>query len=289
MSHTSRHITLDSIPGMAGMLFKAATIRKKVQPEPDFQPLTVTARGIRADTKKLGKFRDVCGDSSSSTLPLTYPHIMAFALHMQLMLEPECPFTPMGAVHVRNRIRQQRAIRVGEVLDFEVRFGDAQRVSKGYELSIITEVSVAGEIVWDDLSVMLIRKGGTGEKKDSKPTTDAPQYRESVQWQLAANKGRQYAAASGDYNPIHLYPLSAKLMGFKRQIMHGMWSKSRVVAELVAADYDGLLCVDVAFKLPIFLPASVTLLYNSDEAGSQFELKDSAGKKPHLAGTIALG
>lgn len=289
MTNTARSIELTSIPSMTSMLLKAATTRKRVQAEPEFPPLTVSVIGIRADATKLAKFNDVCGFNQGETLPLPYPHIMAFALHLQLLLEPEFPFTPMGAVHVHNRIRQQRPIGKDEVLDFEARLGSAERVSKGYEISIITEVSVGGEKVWDDLSVMLVRKGGSGAGKEKKPPVEAPQYRESIQWELAANMGRRYAAASGDYNPIHLYPVTAKLMGFKRQIMHGMWSKSRCVAHLLPPDYEEVVSVEASFKLPIYLPASVKLLYNSDDAGSQFELKDAGGSKPHLAGAIILG
>ncbi|NND67725.1 MAG: acyl dehydratase [Halioglobus sp.] len=288
MNTAARIIELDSIPGLPGMLVKAATSRKPAQREPQFPPLVITARGITADTAKLQKFNEVCGFAGGEHLPLTYPHIMAFALHMQLMLEPEFPFTPMGAVHVRNRISQRRALRAGEALDFTVRLGDAEQVAKGYEVSIVTEVAVAGETVWDDLSVMLIRKGGSGEKKAKEAAAAPPEFSQSVQWQLPADMGRRYAAASGDYNPIHLYPITAKLMGFKRQIMHGMWSKSRCVAELLPAEHAGAASVDVAFKLPIFLPATVTLMHNSAGSGSDFELRDAAGEKPHLAGRLSL-
>ncbi len=288
MNTPARTIELDTIPGLPGMLVKAATSRKSAQREPQFPPLAITARGIGADASKLAKFNAVCGFADGPHLPLTYPHIMAFALHMQLMLEPEFPFAPMGAVHVRNRITQRRPLGVGETLDFSVRLGGAEQVAKGYEVSIVTEVAAGGATVWDDLSVMLIRKGGSGAPKAKEPPQEAPDYGQSVQWRLPANMGRRYAAASGDYNPIHLYPLTAKLMGFKRQIMHGMWSKSRCVAELLPADHSGAAAVDVAFKLPIFLPATVTLLHNSDAAGSRFELRDAAGVKPHLAGQLAL-
>lgn len=294
MNASPRVISMDSIPSVVSMLLRAATSRKKKQGEVELLPLKIVAPGIHVNPGKLQKFREVCAFPASESLPLTYPHIMAFALHMQLMLEPEFPFSPIGAVHIRNRIRQQRPLGVKETLDFEVSLQSAERVAKGYEFSIVTEVSVAGEPVWDDLSVMLVRKGGTGERKDKssgsgddrKPTAA---YTDSVQWQLAANMGRQYAAASGDYNPIHLYPLTARLMGFKRQIMHGMWSKSRCVAHLLPNGHAGAVTADVAFKLPIYLPATVTLLSGSDDTGSQFELKDADGEKPHLVGTIARG
>lgn len=289
MTGTARQIEMNAIPAMASMLLRTATTRKKKQLEPTFLPLAITARGVRADRNKLQKFRQVCGFSDEGNLPLTYPHIMAFALHLQLMLEPEFPFSPIGAVHIRNRIRQQRAIKADESLDFSVRFEGAEQVRQGYEISFVTEVRINDELTWDDLSVMLVRKGGSGAKKDRVATPLAPDYQQSVSWQLATNKGREYAAASGDYNLIHLYPLSAKLMGFKRHIMHGMWSKSRAIAHLLPKYYQGPASVDVAFKLPIFLPATITLLFNSDDNGSVFELKDGNGKKPHLAGELRLG
>ncbi|MFK7976126.1 MAG: MaoC family dehydratase, partial [Halioglobus sp.] len=195
---------------------------------------------------------------------------------------------PMGAVHIRNRIRQQRPLLCDEAMDFEVRLGDCEQVEKGYEVSLITEVRVENKLVWDDLSVMLIRKNGNGIKK-AKTRDDSPAaFDASLQWPLAANKGREYAGASGDYNPIHLYPLTAKLMGFKRQIMHGMWSKSRTIAHLLPPNHTGAASASVDFKLPIFLPSTVTLLYSEDNQGAKFEMKDEAGQKPHLAGELVL-
>lgn len=297
MTADEKVIELDTIPGMGGMLVRAAITRKKAQQQPAFKPICVCASGITVDKDRLEKFNAVCGFNDSvegdsgkaATISMPYPHIMAFALHMQLMLDERFPFTPMGAVHIHNRIRQQRPLSVDEVLDFEVRLGECERVEKGTEVGIVTEVSVGGELVWDDLSIMLIRKNGTGIKKEKQKTADSPAFEHSLQWQLAANKGRDYAAASGDYNPIHLYPLTAKLMGFKRQIMHGMWSKSRALAHLLPNDYADAASIAVDFKLPIFLPSTVTLLYSTDSAGSQFEMRDEAAEKPHMTGELTLG
>lgn len=281
-------LELQAIPSMVSMLGRAAVARKPSTRNPEFPPLCIRARGIGVDRDKLQKFNRVCGFDSSDRVPLPYPHIMAFALHMQLMLDRRFPFAPMGAVHVRNRIRQQRALRCDELMDFEVRQGTVEQVEKGWEISLVTEVRVNDALVWDDLSVMLIRKNGSGVRKEKSAEASTPPLEETVQWSLAANKGREYAAASGDYNPIHLYPWTAKLMGFKRQIMHGMWSKSRTVAHLLPTDHDGAASVSVAFKLPIFLPSIVTLRYQRTPSGSHFELKDEAGEKPHLAGSLSL-
>lgn len=41
-------------------------------------------------------------------------------------------------------------------------------------------------------------------------------------WQLGVDTGRAYASVSGDFNPIHLSVLSAKALGMRRSIAHGM-------------------------------------------------------------------
>lgn len=288
MKLNERRIVLDSIPNMGLTLARAATTRKKKHPEPQSLPLEIFVKRVRADTGKLARFRDVCDFAVTPYLPLTYPHIMAFPLHLQMMLEPEFPFSPLGAVHIKNRIRQQRDIYIDEAMDVTVRLGETVRAAKGYEVSFVTEVSIGGELVWDDLTVILVPSSDAGVKQNNRTAYEV-QYPDSVSWHLAANKGRQYALASGDYNPIHLFSLTARVMGFKRQIMHGMWSKSRALAHLLPVDTDGPVSIEVAFKLPIFLPAKVTLLSRSDATGSQFEMRDSSGEKLHLVGELRLG
>lgn len=288
MTTGERQILLESLPGIGVTLARAVTTRKKKQRQPQSLPLSIVVSSVRVDARKLAKYREVCGFSEVPGLPLTYPHVMAFGLHLQLMAQPEFPFSPVGAVHVRNRIRQRREIGVDEAMEITVRLGDTVRVAKGHEVSYVTEVRIDGEVVWDDLSVMLVLGGGTGAKQ-GKSTRQAIPYPDSVRWQLAANKSREYALVSGDLNPIHLYPLTAKAMGYKRHIMHGMWSKGRTIAHLLPEQNPWPVSVEVAFKLPIFLPATVTLMSESEAGGSRFELRDGQGEKPHLVGELRMG
>jgi acyl dehydratase len=53
-------------------------------------------------------------------------------------------------------------------------------------------------------------------------------------WQLGVDTGRAYAAVSGDFNPIHLSVLSAKALGMRRSIAHGMYLASRALADVGA-------------------------------------------------------
>lgn len=41
--------------------------------------------------------------------------------------------------------------------------------------------------------------------------------------QVPGNAGRAYGALSGDRNPIHLFPFTSQLFGFKRPIAHALF------------------------------------------------------------------
>ena len=104
-----------------------------------------------------------------------------------------------------------------------------------------------------------------------------------VTWPLAGDLGRRYAAVSGDHNPIHLYPLTAKALGFPRQIAHGMWSKARCIAALENRLPDAV-TVEVAFKKPIFLPGKVSFASKPTDTGYAFVLTNPKDGAPHLQG-----
>ena len=83
-------------------------------------------------------------------------------------------------------------------------------------------------------------------------------------WQLGVDTGRAYAAVSGDFNPIHLSVLSAKALGLRRSIAHGMYLASRALADVGAAKGEAFRW-DVAFEAPVFLPARVALDITTDQ------------------------
>ncbi|MFH9475835.1 MaoC/PaaZ C-terminal domain-containing protein [Streptomyces anulatus] len=102
-----------------------------------------------------------------------------------------------------------------------------------------------------------------------------------AEWRLPGDLGRRYGAVSGDRNPIHLHPVTARLFGFPRAIAHGMWTVARCLAE--AGDPSSIRSVRAGFRAPVLLPATVT--YAADATGNAFELRGEKGRV-HLVGTV---
>jgi len=281
-------LELDTPSSTLSLYFRAATARKSGDiAGGKLPPLAVTLSGVQAKPKNLAQYRDLCGFTKGPCMPATYPHILAFPLHMELLVSKEFPLPLLGLVHVRNEFTQYRSIGNQEILDIECYLEGPTDVGKGKEFDIVTKVSIAGNLVWESISTNLYRckTDVDDQKKATTSTFSADTVRN---WTVAENTGRRYAKVSGDSNLIHLYAFTAKLFGFKRAIAHGMWSKACAVAELDNLLPNGPFKVSVAFKLPVFMPAQVQFQYQENDNGVEFHVKDNNGEKPHLAGTVTV-
>lgn len=244
--------------------------------------------GVRPHPAAVSAYAKVCGFPLHDHLPPTYPHVLAFPLQMAVMADGGFPFGAVGLVHVENRIEQHRRIGADEELAIEVRPTKLRPHPKGQTFSLVTEVSVDGEKVWESVSTMLRRGKGAAEAKAERTFPALPEsVPASSDWKLGGDLGRRYAAVSGDRNPIHMHSLTAKPLGFPSAIAHGMWTKARCLAALDSRLPDAF-AVDVRFRKPILLPAKVEFASAEEiEEVVAFAVRDAKRKTPHLDGRLA--
>jgi MaoC like domain len=265
---------LPSLPGLNAL----PGIRKHGTDLPD---LVLTRHDVPVDADHVAAYADVCGFPHKDTVPLTYPHMLAFPLHMMIMSDGSFPFPAIGTVHLENSITQHRPVSTRESLQVTARVENLRPHAKGRVFDFVTTVHALGELVWDSTSTYLRRGSGDQAAPAGDSFPEAPPT--GTQWRLPGDLGRKYAAVSGDHNPIHLYPLTAKALGFPRQIAHGMWSKARCVAALENRLPDAVR-VEVAFKKPILLPGTVAFGSRATGEGYAFSLTSPKTGAPHLAG-----
>jgi acyl dehydratase len=256
----------------------------------DLPDLRLTRRGVAIDADHVAAYATVCGFAQpqirGQALPLTYPHMLAFPLHMGIMTDGSFPYPAIGTVHLRNAITQHRPVAPTELLDVTATATNLRGHAKGKVFDLVTTITSDDETVWESTSTYL--RVGKGDK--DAPTEVAPfdvVPSNGIEWRLPGNLGRRYAAVSGDHNPIHLYPLTAKAFGFPRQIAHGMWSKARCVAAIANRLPDSV-TVEVEFKKPILLPGTVAfgsrVVDDGAHQGLDFSLTNPRTGAPHLVG-----
>ncbi len=281
---------LDDAPGTLPLMVKAALptipgvsalpgVKKTSRDLPD---LELVRESVPIDPAHVASYSRVCGFPRKDTLPLPYLHMLAFPLHMTLMTDASFPYAAMGLVHVENTITRHREVTADERFDVSVSVANLRPHAKGSLFDMVSQVSVDGEPVWDETSTYL--RTGKGDKSAGQGMTLASVDGPGIQWRMPADLGRRYGAVSGDRNPIHLYPLTAKALGFPRQIAHGMWTKARSIAA-VENRLPEQVTVDVAFKKPLFLPGTAEFRVDQDAADEiRFALVSPKNEAPHLLG-----
>jgi hypothetical protein len=284
---------LSIVPGASRIPFIGGGRRSDEIPS-----LTLSLPSVSVDRDRLTAYSRVCGFGVSDTLPATYPHILAFPLHLALMTEPSFPFGAIGLVHITNSITQHRPIGASETLAIRVWANQLEPHPRGIQFSIRTEATVDGAVVWEEASTNLRRgsdSGGSGGSGGSDGSGSAgsgrsakrssPELPATATWRLPGDLGRRYAAVSGDFNPIHIHSLTARLFGFPSAIAHGMWTKARCLAALENRLPDSF-TVSVSFRRPILLPATVEFAEKSSDSGVLFGVRSAKKGTPHLDGEL---
>ena len=278
--------------------------------------------GVAPDADHLTAYQHLLGEPAGDVLPAGFLHVMAFPVALALMVRSDFPLPLLGMVHVANRIEQQRAVRLGELLGVSVHPQDLSEHRAGVTVDVVAEITVDEVVVWQGVSTYLskgvrlagaprraadeashgaeadeVQQGGHGDaasRSDDGDQASPAQRRPTLeppmptgQWRLPADVGRRYAAVSGDRNPIHLSTLAAKAFGFPRTIAHGMYTAARALADVGSARGESFVW-EVEFGKPVLLPSTVAVRVAEDDAGPGygFVVWDARRGRLHLSGRV---
>lgn len=280
---------IDPPPSRTRLLLDGVRALRK--PKLDGAPQLPKARLVRPavelSAEGIAAYGRACGFRREQGVPLTYPHVLAFPLHLMLLTRPSFPYPASGMVHLANRIRQHQRLQEGQALRLEVYAERWVAHPKGQALSIATRAYSAGALVWEGDSLYL-RRGvadPVGAPWDEALALPSDSLVRTQKWLLPADLGRRFAKVSGDFNPIHSSVIGARLFGFRRAIAHGMWTLGRALAAQQPPGGLDQAEAHCDFKLPIFLPGQVAL-WSHPVTGPrrEFEVRNFAGDKPHMRG-----
>ncbi|MFE9675781.1 MaoC family dehydratase [Streptomyces sp. NPDC006259] len=287
---------LSAPPALGPLLARGALLSPLKRPRPGavFSGGRLVLPALRADLSRLAAYERVCGFATGDdALPITYPHVLGFPLAMRIMSGRAFPLPLLGLVHTSISLTRHRPLPATGSYELAVQVDRLVPHRRGTEAVVVTELRESGEVVWESESTYLARHRtpGTAGTEGTEETagTAADQAGGSAEpppplvdeWRLGADVGRRYGAVSGDRNPIHLSPLTARLFGFPRAIAHGMWTAARCLA---AHGTPAAAHVRVEFRAPVLLPGTVAFAAD----GERFELRGTGAEgRTHVRGRVA--
>jgi acyl dehydratase len=296
-------LSFRSAPSIVSSYARVVCVRKAplVPDGEELPPLEAVLSHFKPSRDRVAAYRAVCGAPPSEFLPIAYPHVLATPVHLALMTSSAFPVRIMGLVHLRNHIEQRRPLRLDESGRLRVWIDGHRDTNVGQEFDVNTSVEVDGQAVWQETCVFMARRMTPAKKRyagriaagEGIPAPDAEAVRpasadtvRSSGFDADEGVGWRYARASGDFNPIHLSKVGARMFGFNQPIAHGMWSMARSLAALDASSFEGAKRVDVVFKRPVMIPAPLTLETWYTAEGAGFALKGTGKGKMHVAGSV---
>ena len=193
--------------------------------------------------------------------PISYWYLPIQKIHIYHMLKKNFPFKLPGIVHVDNSIERLAEIDVNKALSYHTQLNIEKRERSGYLLNCQVDIYQEDErkLICHSSYLKRIKHSGKRSKK-IEPDLISHHYKD--EWHFPKNLGRQYAAVSGDYNPIHIYPLLAKLFGFKTTIAHGWLTASRCLSCIENQLTENINTFYIDFKKPVYLNTKPVFLMN---------------------------
>lgn len=296
---------LAEMPSLAKLYLHAAATAARSRmlgstPSVQLPPRATEVHGVLADVDKLTQYQHLLGKPARDIMPSGYLHALAFPVAMAVMVREDFPLPLLGMIHLRNQVDHLAAIPFSQKLSVRSWARNLSGHRAGTTVQLVVEVRADGaaEVLWRGVSTYLA-KGIYLPGLDTSAARGAAPEREDFSapdptgiWQLGVDTGRAYAAVSGDFNPIHLSAFSAKALGLRRSIAHGMYLAARVLGDVgsIKTETFGW---DISFAAPVFLPASVAVrIADATDDDGAWRSSSFAGwnrhtGRKHFSGSVA--
>lgn len=264
------------------------------------------------------------GGQFAALLHPNYIQTLSLPMQLAMMVSQPFPFKPIGLVHVANNIKVQKLPEQSAQLSLSTEFGKIYFHRRGWLFEVKTFAREQGsQSAMHNIqatSYYLARSKHSLQQSEhfKEKCENAPKWIQDAaqgaldlvaqqsnrssnelarhDFMFAKDIGRKYAKISNDYNPIHLYPFTARLLGFKKAIAHGMYSKAWAVSQLIKtySFTQPSFEVNTTFLNPILLPLTTTLLSTTGQSGNaeiRFALQSlkNGTQNMHLYGVIRAG
>ncbi|MDY0963567.1 MaoC family dehydratase [Massilia sp. CFBP9026] len=237
-----------------------------------------TWRLDRIDADHLRRYNAAFG-FKGDTVPLTFLYLLAQRAQLATMLACPIPFRIPGLIHVENRLAMHGPVVPDAPLALTTALQLPPPAPNGALHAVLETRAFDGErLAFSCDSTYLIRRGSRSGRDT--PPPEPPRGQELGGWTVALDAGRRYAALSGDWNPIHLWRWSARLMGMRAPIIHGAHTLAKACALQQASTGQDIAAVWCRFRQPVALGAHVTL----QAGGSDGEFTVMCGERIAMEG-----
>lgn len=205
----------------------------------------------------------------------------------KLLLEDDLNMDVLRMVHGGHRIKYFRPLNTWDLIYTVAEIKEIASVSSGEILNVTIKGINKGRDVYEMTGTFFVRgkskKKEKGEKKQEPEPTGNKIFSEKMK--VDPDQSKRYAAASGDDNPIHLDPETAKAAGLPDIILHGLctmaFCSQAIVEKAAGGDPRKLEDISVRFSKYVLMNDELTTTgwLEKEENGRKYISFETTNKK----------
>jgi NAD(P)-dependent dehydrogenase (short-subunit alcohol dehydrogenase family)/putative sterol carrier protein/acyl dehydratase len=228
-----------------------------------------------------------------------FPVTLMKNLVERILLEDDLNMDVLRMVHGGHEIKYFRPLKAWDLVYTTAEITEINRVSSGEIMNAKIYGKDRGLDVFEMTGTFFVRgKSKKKDKGDKKPDPEPTGKKIfEVKMKVDPDQSKRYAKASGDDNPIHLDPETAKAAGLPDIILHGLCSMAfcsqAVVENIAGGDPTKLEQISVRFSKVVLMNDELTTTgwLQKEENGKKyltFETTNQRNEKVITAGTATI-
>ena len=290
--------SFQALPSLLNLYTKAVFKRnqKKLTALPE---LTLKVSDFVINTEQFNQYLESFGFNENDKIPAPFFYLATQTSQLFLLTQSRFPLSPAGLVHLGVCFKQYKALLTKDWKNSQssnyifMSIVNQRHSKKGLVFDIETELYDQNQTPYLKITNTYLARAIRVNSHEGLPVLcnlnpDDLSSSTLPITSIALNQhaGKRYARLSGDYNPIHLSRFTAKLFGFKRPIIHGIFLVSKAYAQLYNQSNPPPLKGVFQFKSPFYLPGQGQLSIHTQ--GQQSLVLVSSNNQSHLHGKIEL-
>ncbi|MEZ4704149.1 MAG: MaoC/PaaZ C-terminal domain-containing protein [Bdellovibrionota bacterium] len=227
----------------------------------DIEPFSIEMTDQKIDVRHHQKYTHLLSSSRQAThgcMP-SYQFVISQALTLAVLNHSHFTLSPLGLVHKSWRWEKYGSFDDTETFTVRCHVKELPRNRRFRVFSQQVEFWQYGREVsrFETIFFKVLEKIRTSGSVLPRIT-----QQKSLFWNCSDQELWKYVHLSGDWNPIHLFGVFSRMLGFSSRIIHGMFVVGKYLQSMNRETFDRLNHIECEFQKPCYVNAPIEIFHS---------------------------
>ncbi|MDE1463927.1 hypothetical protein [Spartinivicinus poritis] len=253
---------------------------------------------VQLDQQNLTAYADICGVNLvtdvaflgdrgwySHEIPPLYWLSLTAPIQMQLLQGDNLPLSLLTTRLAWIRVLAKQYLHKQTAIDFKFFLTAVEPSALGCQVTLLINAMIQQEIIWQaEVGFVSLGRQKLTEAFRQQQCHLNAQLLKVGYWYVPVDMGRQFARISGDYHPLYVSSLLARMMGYRRDVVQELWLLAAAIAHFPLPPQPFLL--EAQFGGPVYNGSKVDLFGLQNPKGYSLQLTTPCQQVPVVSAKV---